>query len=406
MSPLPPGVDWIPVDEALARLRARTEPLPLPVETLPLRQAAGRILAAPATALRDNPPSANAAVDGWGYAAATAAPTMPVAAGRAAPGRPYPGRVPAGQAVRILTGAPLPDGVDSVAMQEDATLDGNRVTLRLPRAGANTRPAGEDAREGAPLLPAGRRLGPAELALLAATGTGAVAVRQRLRVGVLSTGDEIAEPGSPAPAHRTYDANRPMLLTLLKGWGFDAVDLGIQPDDAGAIRAALDRGAAECHALISSGGASAGDEDHIAQLLRAEGDLTAWRIAMKPGRPLALARWNGTPVFGLPGNPVAAFVCALIFARPALASLAGAGWLVPPRFKVPAAFTRRWPAGRREWLRARLTAEGGVETFPSEGSGRVSGLSWAEGLVDLGDGGGAVTPGDPVDFLPFHGLLD
>jgi len=397
-------VDWIPVDEALARLRTRTQPLDLPAELVPLHAAAGRILAAPVAALRDNPPSANAAVDGWGYAAATARPVMPVAGGRAAPGQPYAGRVPEGQAVRILTGAPLPEGVDTVAMQEDATCDGGQVTLRLPRAHANARPAGEDAQAGATLLAAGHRLRPADLALLAATGTAAVPARQRLRVGVLSTGDEIAEPGARAPAHRTYDANRPMLLALLEDWGLEAVDLGIQPDDPGAIRAALDRGAAECHAIISSGGASAGDEDHIARLLRTEGDLTAWRIAMKPGRPLALARWGGAPVFGLPGNPVAAFVCALIFARPALAALAGAGWPEAPRFRVPAAFSRRWPEGRREWLRARLTPDGAAELFVSEGSGRVSGLSWAQGLVDLGHAGGSIDPGDLVDFLPFSGF--
>lgn len=401
---LPPGVDWIPVDEALARLRALTAPLPLEAEALPLAQAHGRVLAAPLTAQRAHPPAANAAVDGWGFAAASAAPDMPIHPGRAAAGRPFEGAVPPGHALRILTGAILPEGVDTVALQEDADAIGLRLRLRLPKPGANTRPTGEDVQAGAAILPAGGRLGPAALALIAATGTGAVPVLRPLRVGVLSTGDEIAEPGSPAEPHQVYDANRPMLLAMLAGWGHEAVDLGIQPDDEGAIRAALDHAAGTCDALISSGGASAGDEDHIARLLSAEGQLTAWRIAMKPGRPLALARWRGAPVFGLPGNPVAAFVCAVIFARPALAVLAGEPWPEPQRFTVPAAFARHPPPGRREWLRARLTPEGAAEVFPSEGSGRVSGLVWAEGLVDLGDAGRAVQPGDPVTFLPCSGL--
>lgn len=402
--PLPAGVDWIPVDEALARLRARTTAAPLSVETLPLALAHGRVLAAPVSARRAHPPAANAAVDGWGFAAATAQPEMPVQPGRSAAGRPFAGAVPAGHALRILTGAILPAGVDTVAMQEDADLTGERLRLRLPKAGANTRPEGEDVATGAPLLPAGRHLGPAELALIAATGTGSVPVWRKLRVGVLSTGDEIAEPGAPAAAHHVYDANRPMLLAALAGWGCEPVDLGIQPDDAVAIGRALDRGAAECDALISSGGASASEEDHIARLLTAEGELTAWRIAMKPGRPLALARWRGVPVFGLPGNPVAAFVCAAIFARPALAVMAGSAWPEPVRYRVPAAFHRRPPVGRREWLRARLTADGAAEVFPSEGSGRVSGLAWADGLVDLGDAGREVHPGEPVSFLPWSGL--
>ena len=401
--PLPAGVDWIPVDEALARLRARSVAAALPVETLPLALAHGRVLAADVTARRAHPPAPNAAVDGWGFAAATAQPEMPVQAGRSAAGQPFGGAVPAGHALRILTGAILPEGVDTVAMQEDADLTGDRLRLRLPKAGANTRPKGEDVDTGASLLAAGRRLGPAELALIAATGTGSVPVYRKLRVGVLSTGDEIAEPGAPAAPHQVYDANRPMLLTALAQWGCEPVDLGIQPDDGAAIRRALDHGAADCDALISSGGASASEEDHIARLLSAEGDLTAWRIAMKPGRPLALARWRGVPVFGLPGNPVAALVCAAIFARPALAVMAGAPWPEPARYTVPAAFHRRPPAGRREWLRARLI-DGAAEVFPSEGSGRVSGLAWADGLVDLGEAGREVHPGDPVSFLPWSGL--
>jgi molybdopterin molybdotransferase len=229
-----------------------------------------------------------------------------------------------------------------------------------------------------------------------------VQVHRRLRVAVLSTGDELlADPGQEAAPHQIFDANRPMLLALLAGWGFEAVDLGHAPDDAAEIAARLDHGAQTADAILTSGGASAGDEDHVSRLLRERGSLSSWRIAVKPGRPLALAMWQGVPVFGLPGNPVAALTCALVFARPALSLLSGAGWVQPPSFTVPAAFSKRKKAGRREYLRARLTADGTAEVFASEGSGRISGLSWATGLVELPDGAVSVAPGDPVRYLPY-----
>ena len=192
-----------------------------------------------------------------------------------------------------------------------------------------------------------------------------------------------------------------MLLVLLAGWGFEAVDLGHAADDAAQIAARLDQGAQDADAILTSGGASAGDEDHVSRLLRERGNLSSWRIAVKPGRPLALALWGGVPVFGLPGNPVAALVCALVFARPALSLLSGAGWSQPQGFRVPAAFTKRKKAGRRECLRARLTESGQAEVFASEGSVRISGLSWATGLVELPDAACTIAPGDPVRYLPY-----
>jgi molybdopterin molybdotransferase len=244
------------------------------------------------------------------------------------------------------------------------------------------------------------QLGPADLALAAATGLAALPVRRRLKVAVLSTGDEIRPPGEAAAPHQTFDANRPMLLEVLRRWQMEPVDLGHAPDDPEAIAAALDRGA-EAHAILTSGGASAGDEDHLAALLKAKGTLSTWRIAVKPGRPLALGRWRGRPLFGLPGNPVAAFVCTLVFARPALMRLAGAPWARPRGLDLPAAFERRKRPGRREYLRARATDDGRVEVFASEGSGRVSGLAWAEGLVEIEDGAREIRPGDLVRYLPF-----
>jgi molybdopterin molybdotransferase len=269
------------------------------------------------------------------------------------------------------------------------------------KPGANTRRAGEDVAAGAAVLAPGHRLRPPDLALLSALGLTEVPVFRRLRVGVLSTGDEIAAPGSTADPARTYDANRPMLLALAEAWGHRAVDLRQAPDDRAVLRARFDAAAAAADVVLTSGGASAGDEDHVSALLGRRGALAAWRIAVKPGRPLALGVWGGKPVFGLPGNPDAAFVCTLVFARPALLRLAGAPWEAPVGLTVPAAFAKDKRAGRREYLRARLDARGHAEVFASEGSGRISGLAWARGLVELEDGPRTIRPGDPVRYLPF-----
>jgi molybdopterin molybdotransferase len=404
---LPPGVNWVPVDEALARLRDGLGPVAA-VETAPLAAAGGRILAADVAARRAHPPCANSAVDGYGFARAGLAPgpqELPLAPGRSAAGAPFGGAVPPGRALRVLTGARLPEGVDTVVLEEDVARDGAAVRFeRAPKAGANTRAAGEDVAEGATVLRAGRRLGPQDLALAASVGLGALPVRAALRVGVLSTGDELRPAGGAALDHEIFDANRPMLLEMLRRWDMAPIDLGHARDDADAVAAALDRGAGGCHAVLTTGGASAGEEDHVSRLLRARGTLRTWRVAMKPGRPLALGLWAGVPVFGLPGNPVAAFVCALVFARPALGLLAGAGWREPEALVLPAAFAKSKKAGRREYLRARLTPEGAVESFASEGSGRVSGLAWATGLAEIEDGARDIRPGDPVRYLPFGGF--
>lgn len=401
---LPPGVDWTPVDEALTRLRDGLSPV-TGVETLPLEAASGRVLAEPVVATRANPPAANAAVDGFAFMFADLhgadEATLPLADGRAAAGRAPDALIP-GHAMRILTGGLIPEGADSVVLDEDCLRDGDTVRIRAPRKrGANVRAAGEDCAPGQTVLDAGRRLAPQDLARAAAAGAGRLAVRLPLRVGVLSTGDEIVPPGEAARADEIADANRPLLLALAAAWGFAAIDLGIAPDDAGTVRAALDRGAADADAILTSGGASAGDEDHISRLLREEGRIESWRIAVKPGRPLALGMWKGVPVFGLPGNPVAAFTCALVFARPALMTLAGAGWPEPQGFTVPAAFAKAKKAGRREYLRARLDMDGAAEVFRSEGSGLIGGLSWAEGFVELAEPAADIRHGDPVRFMPY-----
>ncbi len=399
---LPAGVNWTPVDTALALLRDRLDVV-TPGETRPLAQALGRVLAQDVTALRSHPPQANSAVDGYGVAGPVpqGPQVVPLVTGRAAAGIPFDGEVPAGHAIRILTGAALPDGVDTVILQEDATVDSGRIAFHGPlKRGANARRAGEDLCAGDLALAAGRVLTAADLALLAAVGVARVAVRRRLRVAVLSTGDELIEPGETAAPGQIFDANRPMLLALVQGSGFEPLDMGRVGDDRAALWARLDRAAGRADIILTSGGASAGDEDHVSALLREVGAMQAWRIAIKPGRPLALGLWNGVPVFGLPGNPVAALVCALVFARPAMRVLAGAAWAPPQGYDLPAGFEKRKKAGRREYLRARVR-DGRAEVFASEGSGRISGLSWAEGLVELNDGARHIRPGDPVRFIPY-----
>jgi molybdopterin molybdotransferase len=286
-------------------------------------------------------------------------------------------------------------------LEEDCAVDATHVAFRGPvKAFANMRKAGEDVTEGELALIKGRVLTPADLALASAVGIGKLPVFDRLRVGVLSTGDEIIEPGGSAGPGQIFDANRPMLLSLAARMGYAPVDLGHVKDDRAALRDRLDQARQQADVVLTSGGASAGDEDHVSALLKESGALAEWRIALKPGRPLALGMWDGLPVFGLPGNPVAALVCTLIFARPAFGLMAGAGWQDPQGFQVPAAFEKRKKPGRREYLRARMR-DGRVEVFKSEGSGRISGLSWAEGLVELPDEAVTITPGDMVRYLPF-----
>lgn len=400
---LPPGVHWTPVDEALEMLKARLAPVTAS-ETIALSDALGRVLAAPVTAPRAHPPHANCAVDGYAVTGArygAGAHQVALQDGRSAAGAPFAGVVPETAAVRVLTGANLPKGTDTVILQEDVALKDGHILFNGPlKPGANARRAGEDVMAGDSLLPAGHRLTPADLGLLAATGVGQVEVRQKLRVAVLSTGDELAEAGEVARPDQIYDANRPMLLATIAQLGHEPIDMGQSPDDRAALSRNLSDAADKADVILTSGGASAGDEDHMSALLTETGTMSLWRMAVKPGRPLALGMWQGTPVFGLPGNPVAALVCTLIFARPAMRLLAGEGWHIPEGLMLPAAFTKTKKAGRREYLRARLNA-GQVEVFPSEGSGRISGLSWATGLVELSDEAQSITPGTPVRFISY-----
>ena len=403
-SAMPPGVDWMPVDAALSILRENVSAA-VETETVPFAESSGRVLASDVEARRSSPPAANSAVDGYGFRfkdASSGECVMPLAPGRSAAGDPHAGIVPPGHAVRILTGAALPIGVDTVVLSELTDAASGSIKFNRPRhPGANTRLAGEDLRCGARLFSAGRQVRSRDIASLAAAGLENVVVFRRLRVAVISTGNEITDAVSSVAGPGIIDANRPMLASILTQWGFTPVDLGIARDEEGAVRRALDAAAESADAILISGGASSGDEDHVSRLLTEKRDVLAWRIAVKPGRPLALARWNGIPVFGLPGNPVAAFVCTLVFARPALSVLAGGEWLEPTGFRIPAGFQKDKKPGRREFIRARLSRNGFAESFRSEGSGLTSGLAWADGLVELEDGAREIRSGSLVRYIPY-----
>jgi molybdopterin molybdotransferase len=402
---LPAGVHWTPVDEALSLLEARLQTV-VRIEVCAVEACDGRILAQAVMAPRSHPPCANSAVDGYAFSGGLTlgAHCLDLKDGRSAAGEAFGGVVSAGQALRILTGAALPEGADTVLLQEDVTVEDGRLYVNGPlKAGANARKAGEDVACGAEIFEAGHRVQPQDIGVLISVGVAEVEVFKPLRVAIISTGAELCTPRAVVRSDQIFDANRPMLQAVLRRWGMDVVDMGIVPDNVELVRQTLDKAAELADVILTSGGASGGDEDHMSAVLSETGNMALWRIAVKPGRPLALGVWDGVPVFGLPGNPVAAFVCTLIFARPALLRLSGAGFLAPLALILPAAFAKTKKAGRREYLRARLR-DGAVEVFGSEGSGRVSGLSWADGLVELPDQAAEISTGQPVTFYPYSGF--
>jgi molybdopterin molybdotransferase len=399
-------------EEALAILRDRVRPV-VEVERVWLADALNRILAAPAVAAQDVPAHSNAAVDGYSFAAADyrgdVGATLALG-GRAAAGHPLRDAPAPGSAVRIFTGAVMPDGHDTVAMQEDAhaRLENGRAVVSIPsglKPRANVRKAGEDVEAGETVLDAGSLLRPQDLAALAALGLAEVACYTRLKVAILASGDEIVRPGAALPPGQVYDANTPMLAGLIAGAGAGVVDLGVLPDDAEIVRRRLAETAAAYDVIITSGGASRGEEDHLATALAALGKRHLWQLAIKPGRPMSFGQIGDAIVVGLPGNPVAVFVCFLLYVWPMLRRLGGAPWPEPRRFSLPAhfAFPNR-KLGRREFWRGMLVpAPQGwaVVKFPRDGSGLISGLRAADGLIEIPEDVPEVKWGDPVAFMPF-----
>ena len=406
------GGPMMSVDEAVAIIAARVSPVP-DIEAVALAAADGRVLAKDISAPFPLPPFTNSAVDGYavrsGDLPQAAEQAFPVV-GRVQAGAPAQAPVAAGHAVRIFTGAPMPQGADTVFMQEDVRLDQGKVVLPAGlKSGANVRPAGEDIPAGHAALPSGRRLRPQDVALVAAFGLTHVDVRRRVRVAVFSTGNELVSPGTPRGAAQLFDSNRFMLMAMLVRLGCEVSDLGILGDDRAALAGALNS-AADAHDLIlTTGGVSTGEEDHVKAAVESVGNLVLWRMAIKPGRPVAMGMIGGTPLIGLPGNPVASFVTFVHVVRPTVLALAGAAQqrLVP--MPVRAAFTYRKKIARREYVRVNLRrADDGVleaAKFPREGAGLLSSLVDTDGLVELGEDVTRVEPGQTVGFLGYANLI-
>jgi molybdopterin molybdotransferase len=407
------GSELLSIGAALAMLDAKLVAVVEP-ETVPLKEALGRILAAAIDAPRNVPPHDNAAVDGYAVFFADLSPDAPTElpiGGRAAAGHPLGRAARRGEAIRIFTGAPMPEGPDTVLMQEDCSEAEGRV--RIPpgiKRGANRRRVGEDVMAGARVLSSGRRLRAQELGLAAALGFTTLPVYRRLRVAVFSTGDEVRDPGTALPAGAIYDANRYVLYALLEGLGAAVTDLGILPDRDSAIREALAAAAATHDLIIGSGGMSTGEEDRVKAAVEAQGRLHFWRLAIKPGRPVAMGQVGGIPFMGLPGNPVAVMVTFLLLARPLIQRLAGAAVTPPQRFRVTAGFDYKKRSNRCEYVRARLVRDAAhglrAEKFPRDGAGILSSMIESDGLVEIGEGISRLAPGDPVEFLPFSELMD
>lgn len=405
------GGDLIRVEEALALVADRVPPV-VGTERVSIADADGRVLAGSVIAPINLPVFENSAVDGYAVAHADlgpSAPTLLPVAGRVTAGQAADSKAAPRTAVRIFTGAPMPAGTDTVFMQEDVrVLEDGRVELPPGLArGANCRAKGEDISRGEEALAAGRRLEPRDIALVAALGLPHLEVRRRPRVAVFSTGDEIYEPGSPLAPAAIYDSNRYALTALLRRCGCEVTDLGILRDNREAIQANLSAASQAHDLVVTSGGVSDGEEDHVRAAIAGRGSIVFWRLAIKPGRPVAMGVMNGTPLVGLPGNPVAVFVTFAYVLRPLIAAISGtiATPLIPSN--VISNFSYRKKPGRREYVRVSIERRGTqtiAAKYPVDGAGVITSLTRTNGLVELGEDLTNIEPGDPVSFIDYRQL--
>jgi molybdopterin molybdotransferase len=388
------------VDEALAQMLAGARPVS-DVEEIPTLEATGRVLARPQRSSMDVPPMDNSAMDGYAVRIADGRKLkvkQKIMAGSV--GRP----LEPGSAARIFTGAPIPSGADAVVMQEHCTVAGDTVTIdKAPKPGEWIRRVGSDIRAGAEILPAGKRLLPQDTGLAASVGIGRLPVYRRVRLGLFFTGDELVMPGEPLAPGRIYNSNRFTLRGLAEIHGCELRDYGIVPDSLEATREVLRRAAAECDVLVTSGGVSVGDADYVKPAVEAEGRLLMWRIAMKPGRPLAFGAVGQCAFIGLPGNPVSSFVTFLVFVRPFLLRTQGIASVEPKSIAARADFDWPEPDARREFLRVKWNSRAGLELYPTQDSAVLASTAWADGLLD-NPAGRAIRKGDTVRFLPYSEL--
>jgi len=391
------------VDEALAKLLENARPVAAS-EEIPTLEATNRVLARALRSTMDVPSMDNSAMDGY------AVRRDEVAAGRkfkvaqkimaGSVGKP----LEPGTAARIFTGAPIPPGADAIVMQEFASVEGDAVTFqKTPEKHEWIRFIGSDVKKGGEILPAGKRLLPQDTGLAASVGFKTIPVYRKLKLGLFFTGDELAMPGEPLAPGRIYNSNRFTLRGLAEVFGCELIDYGIVPDTLEATREALRRAATQCDLIVTSGGVSVGEADYVKPAVEAEGSLLMWKIAMKPGRPLAFGRVKDSFFIGLPGNPVSSFVTFLIFVRPFILKAQGMTRVAPRSIQARADFDWPRPDARREFLRVKWNEQGGLDLYATQDSAVLTSTAWADGLLD-NPAGKAIRKGELVRFLPYSEL--
>jgi len=398
------------LDSVIEWLLAHASPLSLSkdaYEEIPLTQALNRVLAEDLVSGVDVPPADNSAVDGYAVTAEDLTTNLNLSISQRIPAGLAPTALKKGSAARIFTGASIPEGANAVIMQEQASLDddGHFVQFQTPpKAQQNIRPKGQDIEAGQTVLQRGQTLSPQRLGLAASIGFATVKVYRPLKVAILSTGDELVEPGEVTKPGQIYNSNRYLLHGLLNNFQFEVIDLGVIPDQLEATQAALQKATNNADVVITTGGASVGEEDYIQAAIKSLGHIDLWRVAIKPGKPFMFGKINNTPILGLPGNPGAVFVTFLQLARPFLLSAQGITHQSPAYFKLPLGFDINKAGLRREFLRAKQDNSGQLCRHPNQSSGMLSSASWAEGFIVIPEHE-APKQGDLVDFMPFSSLF-